>query len=56
MTQNEFLKWSEEAAMKRDECLAGSLPFGEFRAWLEQGRIRKARSGISKGMESKNPE
>ena len=43
MTQNEFLQWSEEAAKKRDECLAGTLPFDEFVAWLEQGRIRKGR-------------
>lgn len=44
MTQAEFLAWSEEAARKRDECLAGNLPFDEFVAWLEQGRVRKARS------------
>jgi len=44
MTQAEFMQWSEEAAQKRDECLAGSLAFDEFVAWLEQGRVRKARS------------
>ncbi|NLB28814.1 MAG: hypothetical protein GX823_01085 [Clostridiales bacterium] len=43
MTQAEFLNWSEEARRKRDECLAGNLPFEEFIAWLEQGRIRKSR-------------
>jgi hypothetical protein len=48
MTQSEFLKWSEEAAKKRDLCLAGELEFDEFVAWLEQGRIRKRKSGISK--------
>ena len=45
MTQNEFMRWSEEAAKKRDECLAGELPFEEFVAWLEQGRVRKSRGG-----------
>ena len=43
MTQGEFLKWSEEASRKRDECSAGTLPFDEFVAWLEQGRIRKGK-------------
>lgn len=43
MTQAEFLKWSEEASRKRDECLAGELSFDEFVAWLEQGRVRKKR-------------
>ena len=42
MTQSEFMRWSEEAAQKRDKCLAGELPFDEFVAWLEQGRIRKS--------------
>ena len=45
MTQSEFMAWSDEAAKKRDECLAETLPFEEFVAWLEQGRVRKARSG-----------
>ena len=44
MTQSEFMRWSEEAAKKRDESLAGELPFDEFVIWLEQGRIRKKRS------------
>jgi len=44
MTQTEFMLWSEEAAKKRDDCLAGELPFQDFIAWLEQGRIRKSRS------------
>jgi hypothetical protein len=43
MTQSEFMAWSDEAVQKRDECLAGKLPFDEFMAWLEQGRIRKPR-------------
>ena len=43
MTQAEFMAWSEEAAGKRDACLAGELPFEEFVAWLERGRIRKSR-------------
>ena len=43
MSQSEFAAWSDEAARKRDECLAGALPFGEFAAWLERGRVRKAR-------------
>jgi hypothetical protein len=43
MTLAEFMAWSEEAARKRDACLAGELPFEEFVAWLEQGRIRKSR-------------
>jgi hypothetical protein len=43
MTQNEFLRWSEEASRKRDECLAGELPFDDFVAWLEQGRVRRGR-------------
>lgn len=43
MTQTEFMAWSEEASKKRDACLAGELPFEEFVAWLEQGRIRKSR-------------
>jgi len=45
MTQNEFVAWSDEAAKKRDACLANELPFNEFLGWLEQGRIRKGRSG-----------
>ena len=45
MTQNEFLNWSEEARRRRDECLAGNLPYEDFVAWLEQGRIRKSRRG-----------
>ena len=44
MTQSEFMAWSEEAARKRDECLAEELSFDEFVAWLEQGRVRKPRS------------
>ena len=44
MTQGEFMAWSEAATQKRDECLAGTLPFDEFVGWLEQGRIRKPRS------------
>jgi hypothetical protein len=44
MTQSEFMVWSEEAARKRDECLAGELEFDDFIAWLEQGRIRKPRN------------
>jgi len=43
MTQTEFMAWSDEAARKRDDCLAGRLDFDEFVAWLEQGRIRKGR-------------
>ena len=43
MTKGEFLQWADEAANKRDMCLAGELPFNEFIAWLEQGRIRKPR-------------
>ena len=43
MTQTEFMAWSDEAARKRDDCLAGRLPFDEFVAWLEQGRIRKGK-------------
>ena len=43
MTQNEFLCWSEEASRKRDNCLAGNLPFDEFVEWLERGRIRRSR-------------
>ena len=53
MTQSEFMRWSEEAAEKRDACLAGELPFDEFVAWLEQGRIRKSRSRPG---QMKNPE
>ena len=45
MTQNEFRLWSDEAIKKRDECIAGALSFEEFVAWLEQGRVRKARDG-----------
>jgi hypothetical protein len=48
MTQSEFIAWSDEAARKRDDCLAGELPFDEFMAWLEQGRIRKSRSKSAK--------
>ena len=44
MTQNEFRLWSDEASRKRDECLAGELPFDEFVAWLERDRIRKPRT------------
>ncbi len=43
MTQDEFRLWSDEASKKRDECLAGSLSFEDFTAWLEQGRVRKRR-------------
>ncbi|MDR1668725.1 MAG: DUF6076 domain-containing protein [Oscillospiraceae bacterium] len=45
MSQNEFRLWSDEAVSKRDACLAGTLPFDEFVAWLEQGRLRRARGG-----------
>jgi len=44
MTQTEFLKWSEDASQKRDECLAGELSLEDFVEWLEQGRMRKSRS------------
>jgi len=43
MTQAEFLQWSELAVKRRDECLAGELPFDEYVAWFEQGRVRKPR-------------
>ncbi|GHV17313.1 hypothetical protein FACS189425_03280 [Clostridia bacterium] len=44
LTQTEFLNWSEQAAQKRDKCIAGTLAFDDYVAWLEQGRIRKPRS------------
>jgi len=44
MTQAEFMAWSDEAAKKRDECLADKLTFDEYIAWLEQGRVRKPRN------------
>ena len=45
MSQEEFMLWSEEAAQKRDACLAGELPFDEFVIWLEQtGYGRKGES------------
>ena len=47
MTQSEFEAWSKQAAEMRDACLAGELPFEEFVAWLEQGRVRKSRSKSS---------
>ena len=47
MTQTEFVAWANEAAQKRDACLAGELAFDEFVAWLEQGRVRKERNRIS---------
>jgi len=53
MTQNEFMAWSDEAAKKRDECLAGNLPFDEYMAWLEQGRLRKSRSEMLAAKEEK---
>jgi hypothetical protein len=43
MTNAAFMKWSDGASKKRDECLAGALGFDEFVEWLEQGRVRKAR-------------
>ena len=43
MSQKEFMQWTEEAAQKRDACLAGELSFNEFVMWLEQGRIRRGR-------------
>ena len=43
MTQTEFLNWSDQARKRRDQCLVGELPFGEFCAWLEQDRMRKSR-------------
>jgi len=49
MTNAEFLAWVDEAAKKRDECLAGELSFEEFIAWLEQGRVRKARNVRKEG-------
>ena len=45
VTQSEFLKWSEEAGRKRDECLAGVLGFEEFSEWLDVGRVRRSRGG-----------
>ena len=49
MTQAEFIAWADEAAKKRDACLTGELGFDEFIAWLEQGRVRKARLiGVTK--------
>ena len=53
MTQSEFMAWADEAAKKRDECLAGNLPFDEFVAWLEQGRLRKSRSEMLAAKEEK---
>jgi hypothetical protein len=41
MTQEAFRQWSEESIVKRDACLAGTLPFEDFFAWLEQGKKRK---------------
>jgi len=48
MTHSEFMRWSDEASRLRDDCLAGTLPFDEFTAWLEQGRMRKARDGSTR--------
>jgi hypothetical protein len=49
MTNAEFLQWAEAAAQKRDDCLAGNLPLDDFVSWLEQGRVRKARSKRKEG-------
>jgi hypothetical protein len=51
MTQAEFLQWSEQASQKRDECLAGELPFDEYLAWLEQGRIRRSKNSPAENRE-----
>ena len=48
MTQSEFMAWSDEAVRKRGDCMGGKLSFEDFVAWLEQGRIRKGKSEISK--------
>ena len=55
MTQSEFMAWSDEAARKRDECLAEALPFEEFVAWLEQGRVRRARGSGNKPAATETP-
>jgi len=43
MSQEKFIHWTEEASQKRYAFLAGELPFEEFVAWLEQGRIQRGR-------------
>jgi hypothetical protein len=35
MTQNDFLKWSEEARRRRDDCYSGTLSLKDYMIWLE---------------------
>lgn len=39
MTREEFSAWSAEARRKRDECIAGRIPFEDFVAWLDSDRL-----------------
>ncbi len=38
MTQTEFLEWSDEARVKRDQCIAGELSKDEFTEWVNKDR------------------
>ncbi len=41
MSQTEFLKWSDEAREKRDQCIAGAIDNDEFIEWVNMDRRYK---------------
>ncbi len=43
MTQAEFLEWSDEARIKRDQCISGAIEKDEFMEWVNGDRLYKKR-------------
>ena len=41
MEDDEFTRWKDEAAQKRDQCLAGELGAEEFLAWVDATSRRR---------------
>ena len=41
MEDDEFTRWKDEAAQKRDQCLAGELDAEEFLAWIDATSRRR---------------
>ncbi len=41
LEDDEFARWKDEAAQKRDQCLAGKIPKKEFLSWINCTRRQR---------------
>lgn len=45
LKEKKFRQWQYEAVRKRDDCLSGVMPLGEFKDWLEASMPNRAKKG-----------